>query len=125
MRIMAGTRTFVVLGTRPVFDATELFADVATGGEAFLLALGSRPTLAQQVVTEEALALAADRRFVLTAETVADPAMLRERLDDAGTILIAASRGERRRWNLGSERLSVPGARSRGYPGSTPRGSAA
>jgi hypothetical protein len=109
MRTVTDTRTFVVVGTRPTSQAAELFAGVESGDEAILLSLGIRPTPAQQQVAEEALSLAAERRFLLTAETVADPATLRSRSRDAVNVLIAASRGERRRWNLGD--LSAPGAR--------------
>lgn len=101
MRTVADTRLFVVLGRRPASTAAELFADVRTGGEAFLLVLGLRPTPAQRLVTEEALSLAAERRFVLTAETVSGPGALREVLHEAPTVLVVATRGERRRWELG------------------------
>ena len=101
MRTVSDTRTFVVLGARPASTAAELFADVASGGEAILLSLGLRPTRAQQLLTEEALSIAAERRFVLTAETVADPATLANRLRDGVSVSIAATRGERRRWKLG------------------------
>jgi len=111
MRTVADTRTFVVVGKHPASNAADLFADVGAGGQAFLLALGLRPTPAQQHVTGEALALAADRRFVLTAETVADPTTLRERLREAGTVQVAATRSERRRWNLGRYALSARVAR--------------
>jgi hypothetical protein len=111
MRTVTGTRTFVVVGKRPSSTAAELFTDVGSGGEAFLFALGLRPTPAQQLVIEEALSLAAERRFVLTAETVADMATLASRLRDARTVSIAATRGERRRWHLGREAVSAPDAR--------------
>jgi len=100
MRTVNEIRTFVVVGVRPTSRATELFADVASGGEAILLSLGLRPTRAQQLLIEEALSLAADRRFVLTAETIADPAKLAKRLRDAMAVSIAATRRERRRWHL-------------------------
>ena len=100
MKTVTDTRTFVVVGARPRSRAAELFADVASGGEAFLLALGLRPTPAQQLVVEDALALAAEHRFVLTAESVGDPATLATRLRDAVRVSVAATRGERRRWKL-------------------------
>ena len=109
MKTVTETPTFVVVGTRPASRAAELFSDVASGGEAILLSLGLRPTRAQQLVAEEALSLAAERRFVLTAETVADPTTLGSRLRDAVNVLIAATRGERRRWKLGE--LSARAAR--------------
>ena len=111
MRTVTDTRTFVVLGARPASRAAELFANVASGGEAILLSLGLRPTPAQQLLTEEALSLAAERRFVLTAETVAGPAMLADRLRDAVTVSIVATRWERRRWHLGRDAVSAPDAR--------------
>ena len=101
MRAVTDARTYVVVGTRPTSRAAELFGGVASGGEAILLSLGVRPTRAQQQVTEDALSLAAERRFVLTAETVPDPTALGSLLRDAGTVLVAATRGERRRWDLG------------------------
>ncbi|HET8526694.1 MAG TPA: hypothetical protein VFM81_08665 [Actinomycetota bacterium] len=108
---MTDTRTFIVVGRHPNSTAAGLFADVRSGGEAFLFTLGLQPTPAQQLVTEEALSLAANRRFVLTAETVSDPATLRDRLREAGMVLIAATRGERRRWHLRKGAVSAPGAR--------------
>ncbi|HET7929053.1 MAG TPA: hypothetical protein VFM40_05815 [Actinomycetota bacterium] len=100
MRTVSDTRTVVVVGKRPSSRAEELFADVASGGEATLLSLGLRPTATQRLLAEQALALAAERRFVLTAETIPDATTLRDRVRDAGTILTAVTRGERRRWNL-------------------------
>ena len=106
MKTVSDTRTFVVLGARPASRAAELFAEVASGGEAILLSLGLRPTPAQQILTQEALALAAERRFVLTAETVADAATLATHLRDAVTVSVSATRGERRRWHLVSARVA-------------------
>lgn len=109
MRTVSDTRTVVVVGKRPTSPAAELFADVASGGEATLLSLGLRPTAMQQLLAEQALSLAAERRFMLTAETIADVATLRHRVRDAGRILTAVTRGERRRWNL--EGNGPPGER--------------
>ena len=111
MRTVADTRTFVVVGRRPAVRAAELFAGVSAGEEAILIALGLRPTPAQQRVVEDALSLAAERRFVLTAETVADAATLRVRVRDAVTVRISATWAERRRWSLCKEDVSAPGAR--------------
>jgi hypothetical protein len=111
MNTMTDTRTFVVVGRRPVSRVAELFAGMGAGGEASLIALGLRPSPAQQLVVEEALSLAAERRFVLTAETVADAATLRVRVGDAATVRIVATRGERRRWHLREDGVSAPGAR--------------
>ena len=100
MRTVTPTRTYVVVGSRPASPAAELFADLAMGGEAFLFALGLRPSPAQRRVVTEALELAAERRFVLTAESIGSASTLRERLRDASAIRVAASRSERRRWDL-------------------------
>ena len=111
MKTVTDIRTFVVVGVRPTSRAAELFADVASGGEAILLSLGLRPTRAQQFLTEEALTLAADRRFVLTAETIADSPTLANRLRNAMTVSISATRRERRRWHLGRDAVNARGAR--------------
>jgi hypothetical protein len=102
MRAVTGTRTFVVVGSRPASRAADLFADIRTGGEAFLFALGLRPTPAQRLMVSEALEIAAARRFVLTAESIGDADALRDRLRDAGTVRVEATRSERRRWDLGA-----------------------
>jgi hypothetical protein len=101
MSTVAEPRTLVVVGSQPTSRAGGLLAGIPRGDEAVLIALGSRPTKAQRVVIEEALALAADRRFTLTVEAVADAPALRERLGTARNVRIIATRGERRRWNLG------------------------
>jgi hypothetical protein len=111
MRTVTDTRTFLVLGGRPASRATELLAGVASGGEAFVLALGLRPTPAQQRFVEDALALAAKRRFVLTAETIGDPDTLHARLRDAIAVRTEATRRERRQWHLGGDEVSARGAR--------------
>ena len=110
MSTVSDTLTVVVVGKRPSSPAAELFADVASGDQAILLSLGLRPTATQQLLAEQALSLAAERRFGLTAETIADVTTLRDRVRDAGTILISATRGERRRWNLEGNAVSRPGA---------------
>ena len=111
MRTVADTRTFVVLGARPASGAAQLLANVASDGEAILLSLGLRPTPAQQLFTEEALSIAAERRFVLRAETVADPATLGNLREGAASLLVEATRGERRRWRLRRGGVSARGAR--------------
>ena len=108
MKTVTDTRTFVVVGKRPTPSAAGLLDGVAGGDEVVLLALGRQPTPAQQLLVEDALALAADRRFVLTAETVADAGTLRDRVGEAMAVRVAATRAERRRWDLRRDELSAP-----------------
>jgi hypothetical protein len=100
MRTVAATRTFVVVGARPRGSALGALGDVPFGGEAVLVVLGLHPTTDQQRLTEEALTLAAERRFTLTAEMVGSREQLHDRVREASVVRIDASRGERRRWNL-------------------------
>jgi hypothetical protein len=82
------------------------------GGEAVLVVLGLHPTPDQQRLTEDALTLAAERRFMLTAEMVGSRGQLHDRVREASVVRVAASRGERRRWNLADASLiRAPGAR--------------
>jgi hypothetical protein len=112
MRTVAGTQTLVVLGARPRRSALDALGDVPFGGEAVLVVLGLHPTVDQQRLTEEALTLAAERRFTLTAEMVGSREQLDDRVRDASVVQIIASRGERRRWNLADmSRIRTPGAR--------------
>jgi hypothetical protein len=97
------TRTFVVVGARPRSSAIEALGDLRAGGEAVLYVLGLRPSIAQQRMTRDALELAAERRFTLTAELIAGRSQLHERLRDATIVRILAGRGERRRWTLGRD----------------------
>lgn len=112
MRTVSDTRTLVVVGARPRRNAIEVLGDVPAGGEAVLVVLGLRPTLDQQRLTEEALRLAAERRFTLTAEMSEGQERLMDRLREATVVRITAARRERHRWNLVDEGpLSAPGAR--------------
>lgn len=112
MRTVSRTRTLVVVGTRPRRSAIDTLGDVPTGGEAVLVALGLNPTPDQQRLTEDALTLAAERRFTLTAEMISSQAQLRDRLHEATVVRIAAGRGERRRWNLATaDAITAHGAR--------------
>ena len=112
MRTVPGTRTLVVVGARPRRSAIEVLGDVPAGGEAVLVVLGLRATLDQQRLTEEALGLAAERRFTLTAEISEGQERLMDRVREATVVRITAARRERRRWNLVDEGpLSAPGAR--------------
>ena len=98
---MTDTTTFVVVGAHPRSSAVDVLGNVPAGGDAVVLVLGPRPTRDQQSLTEDALTLAAERRFTLTAELIAARSQLRERLREATNVRILAGRGERRRWNLG------------------------
>jgi hypothetical protein len=112
MRVVTDTRTLVVIGARPRRSAIDALGDVPAGGEAMLLVLGLRPTPDQQRLTEDSLTLAAERRFTLTAETVSSHGQLQDHLSEATVVRIAASRGERRRWNLaGPSAISALDAR--------------
>jgi hypothetical protein len=101
MKTVAETTTFVIVGKHPRSNAADLLGDVPAGGEALVLVMGLHPTVDQQRLTEEAHTLAAERRFVLTAEMIARPPQLHERMLGATIIRVAADRGERRRWQLG------------------------
>jgi hypothetical protein len=100
MSTVTDTRTLVVVGARPRWSALDALGDVPFGGEAVLVALGLHPTPDQQRLTEDALMLAAERRFMLTAEMVGSREQLHDRVRKASVVRVAASRGERRRWNL-------------------------
>ncbi len=101
MSIVARTRTVVVVGARPRGGASDLFGGVQPGEEAALFVLGLEPTSRQRRITEEALAMAAGRRFILTAELIPGPSQLRERLEDEDQVRIVAGRREARRWRIG------------------------
>jgi hypothetical protein len=112
MRTVTQTRTLVILGARPRTSASDTLGDVPAGGDAVLVVLGLHPTPDQQRLTEDALTLAAERRFTLTAEMVGSRDKLQERLHEATVVRIAAARSERRRWNLsGPDPITAPGAR--------------
>lgn len=112
MRTVAHTRTLVVVGARPRRSALDTLGDVPSGGDAVLVVLGLHPTFDQQRLTEDALTLAAERRFTLTAEMIGSREQLHDRLREASVVRIAASRGERRRWNLAdASPIRAPGAR--------------
>jgi phage-related tail fiber protein len=100
MKTVADTKTFVVVGARPRSSAIDALHDVPAGGEAMVFVLGLRPTQGQQRVTQDALQLAAERRFTLTAELVSDRSQLNEHLRGARIVRVLAGRGERRRWDL-------------------------
>jgi hypothetical protein len=101
MRTVTDMRTFVVVGARPRSSAIDALGDLRAGGEAVLYVLGLHPSAGQQRLTQDALELAAERRFTLTAELIPGRSQLHERLRDATIVRILAGRGERRRWTLG------------------------
>jgi hypothetical protein len=53
--------------------------------------------------------MAADRRFMLTAELVAAPSRLVERLGDGDVVRVAARAREARRWRLEPGPVLSPG----------------
>ena len=111
MTTVTDTRTIVVVGARPRSSAIDAFGDVPASGEAVLYLLGLHPSPGQQRLTQEALELAAERRFTLTAELIAGRSQLHERLREATTLRILAGRGERRRWSLGRVPVNPDDAR--------------
>jgi len=111
MKTVSDMRTFVVVGAHPRASAIEALTDVPSGGEAVVFVLGLHPTPGQRRLTEEALALAAERRFTLTAELVSGRSQLHERLREATIVRVLAGRGERRRWDLGRVTVNPGGAR--------------
>lgn len=104
MKTVTGTRTVVVVGKRPRRSAAELLGDVPPGGEAVVLVLGLTPTPQQRRLTELALAMAAERRFILTAELAPAPSWLRDRLRAGDDIRVVARPIETRRWGIASDR---------------------
>jgi hypothetical protein len=100
MKTVTDTRTIVVIGARPRSSAIDALGDVPTGGEALVFVLGLHPSPGQQRLTQDALELASEHRFTLTAELVANRSQLHELLRGATIVRILAGRGERRRWSL-------------------------
>jgi hypothetical protein len=111
MSTVTMARTVVVVGMRPRSSAAEALADVRPGEESAVLVLGLQPTPAQQRLMAEALSLAAERRFALSAELISAPAALRDRLLDGDEVRVLARPREARRWGITrSPTLSAPGA---------------
>jgi hypothetical protein len=100
MKTVTRTRLVVIVGKRPRSGATDVIGDVRPGEEAAVLVLGLDPTPAQRRLADEALAIAAERRFVITAELIPAPSWLRERLQDGDEVRIVAGRREARRWRI-------------------------
>ena len=93
MRTVTDTRTFVVVGARPRSSAIDALGRRAGRRRGGALVLGLHPTAGQQRLTEDALELAAERRFTLTAELIAGRAQLHDRLREATMVRILAGRG--------------------------------
>jgi hypothetical protein len=100
MSTVTETRTVVVVGRRPRRSATDVFGDVRPGEEAAVFVLGLDPTAAQRRLTEDALAMAAARRFLLTAELIPAWSWLKERLRDDDEVRSLVSGREARRWRI-------------------------
>jgi hypothetical protein len=109
MSTVTQTRTVVVVGRRPRNSAAEALGDIRPGGEAAVFILGLVPSPAQRRLTEDALAMANDRRFHLTAELIPAWPWLQERLRDDDEIRILTRGREARRWRL-DQSLSAGGA---------------
>ena len=101
MSVVAETRTVVVVGIRPRQSAAEILGDLRPGDEAAIFVLGLDPSPRQRRLTDEALALAVERRFVLTAELIPAPSWLRDRLQQGDQVRVIAGRREARRWRVG------------------------
>ena len=101
MRTVTRTRLVVVVGRRPHAPAADALGDVSGGGEAAVFVLGLEPSPAQLRFNEEALAMAAERRFTLTSELIPAPTWLEERLLPSDELRVLARPREARRWRIG------------------------
>jgi hypothetical protein len=111
MKTVERTRTVVVVGKRPRSSAAEILGDLVPGDEAAVFVLGLDPTPGQRRLTEEALAMADERRIALTAELIPAPSWLVERLRHGDVVRVAAGRREARRWRIEpGPALTVAGA---------------
>jgi hypothetical protein len=100
MRTVTRTRIVVVVGAHPRISAEDVLGDVGPGEEAAVFVLGLDPTPGQRRLTGSALALAAERRFVLTAELIPASTWLRQRLRHGDEIRPVTRRREARRWGI-------------------------
>jgi hypothetical protein len=100
MRTVTRTRRVVVVGSRPRASALEIVGDVNAGDEAAVFVLGLDPTPSQRRLVDEALAMAAERRFELAAELIPAPSWLRRRLRDGDDVRVVARKREARRWKV-------------------------
>jgi hypothetical protein len=100
MSTVTRTRTVVVVGTRPRTSPADVLDDVPPGEAAAVFVLGLDPSTEQRRFADQALAMAAERRFVLTAELIAAPSRLAERLRDGDVVRVVARNRETRRWRL-------------------------
>jgi hypothetical protein len=105
MRTVARTRTVLVVGKRARSATVDVLRRVHPGEEAAVLVLGLQPTPGQRRLSEEALAMAAERRFELTAELIPEPSSLAERLREGDRVTVLAGRREARRWRIASGRI--------------------
>jgi hypothetical protein len=103
MSTVTETRTVVVVGRRPRRSAIDVLGDVLPGEGVFVLGLD--PTAAQRRLTEDALAMAAERRCHFTTELMPGAPWLEERLRDGDDIRALTRDGEARRF--GSSRSST------------------
>jgi hypothetical protein len=111
MKTVTRTRLVVVVGRRQRSTAATVFGDLRPGEEAAVFVLGLNPTPAQRRLTDEALAIAAERRFAITAELIPAPSWLRERLRDGDEVRVVARDREARRWRIEpGPVVSAPGA---------------
>ncbi|MGZ8606510.1 MAG: hypothetical protein ACXWXQ_05620 [Actinomycetota bacterium] len=88
------------MGKRPWSSAADALGGVRRGEEAAVFVLGLDPTPGQRRITEEALAIAEERRFTLIAELIAAPPWLWERLRVGDQVRVLARRAEVRRWRV-------------------------
>jgi hypothetical protein len=100
MRTVSRTRTVVIVGARPRSAAAAALRDVGPGEEAAIHILGLDPTAAQRRFAAEALAIASEQRFHLTAELIPAPSWLRERLHEDDEVRALVGRREARRWRI-------------------------
>jgi hypothetical protein len=108
MRTVSRTRVVVVVGKRPRRSAAEALADVEPGQEAAVFVLGLDPSTAQRRLAAEAVSLATERRFALTAELIPRPAWLGDRIRSDDDVRVLAGSRETRRWRIGSDRGVSP-----------------
>jgi hypothetical protein len=100
MSTVTRTRTVVIVGARPRLAPVDVLGDVPPGEAASVFVLGLDPTPGQRRFADEALAIADERGFMLTAELIAAPSWLGEQLREGDVVRIAARTREVRRWKL-------------------------
>jgi hypothetical protein len=110
MSTVTTTRTVVIVGRRPRAAAADVLGHMRPGQEAAVFVLGLDPTPAQRALTAAALSIAAERRFLLTAELIPAPSWLEGRLKDADEIRLLGTRREARRWRVEAGPVVTPPA---------------